>query len=311
MQRIAIIDVGSNSARLVITHIYKNGAYNMVYNQKEALRLSQKVDINGMLTEEAFTCTLECMHSFATMCKIFDVDKIVAVATAAMRNAKNGKELTALVEKETDIHLHILGGKAEAYASYLGVINTINVKDGIIFDLGGGSTELVLFHDRKIVDSVSLPLGCVNLTTMFNTRDRMPSTVFSDVSYLIMSRLEKYPWLKDSSLPLIGVGGTARTIAKIEQKKNKYPASKIHNFQFTSQAFRTTFKFLRETSLEQRRKISGLGTDRADLILAGASVIQCLLEATGGKKIIVSGCGIREGLFLDYYAKKEKTPVIA
>ena len=139
----------------------------------------------------------------------------------------------------------------------------------------------------------------------------MPATVFSDVSYLIMSRLEKYPWLKDSSLPLIGVGGTARTIAKMEQKKNKYPASKIHNFQFSSQAFRTTFKFLRETTLEQRRKISGLGTDRADLILAGASVIQCLLEATGSKKIIVSGCGIREGLFLDYYAKKEKTPVIA
>ncbi len=311
MQRIAIIDVGSNSARLVISQIYKSGAYNMVYNQKEALRLSQKVDINGMLTEEAFTGTLECMHSFSTMCKIFNVDKIVAVATAAMRNAKNGKELTALVEKETEIHLHILGGKAEAYASYLGVINTINIKDGIIFDLGGGSTELVLFHDRKIVDSVSLPLGCVNLTTMFNTRDVMPSTVFSDVSYLIMSRLEKYPWLKDSSLPLIGVGGTARTVAKMEQKKNKYPASKIHNFQFTSQAFRTTFKFLRETTLEQRRKISGLGTDRADLILAGASVIQCLLEATGSKKIIVSGCGIREGLFLDYYAKKEKTPVIA
>ena len=311
MQRIAIIDVGSNSARLVITQIYKNGAYNMVYNQKEALRLSQKVDKNGILTQEAFADTLECMRSFATMCKLFTVDKIVAVATAAMRNAKNGKELTALVEKETEIHLHILGGKAEAYASYLGVINTINVKDGIIFDLGGGSTELVLFRDRTIVDSVSLPFGCVNLTTMFNTKDEMPSTVFSDISYLVMSRLEKYPWLKDSSLPLIGVGGTARTIAKIEQKKNKYPASKIHNFQFTSQAFRATFKYLRETNLEQRRKLSGLGSDRADIILAGASVIQCLLEVTGGKKIIVSGCGIREGLFLDYYAKKEKNPVIA
>ena len=99
MQRIAIIDVGSNSARLVITQIYKNGAYNMVYNQKEALRLSQKVDKNGILTQEAFADTLECMRSFATMCKLFTVDKIVAVATAAMRNAKNGKELTSLVEK--------------------------------------------------------------------------------------------------------------------------------------------------------------------------------------------------------------------
>jgi len=311
MQRIGIIDIGSNSARLVISQIYKSGAYNMVYNQKEALRLSQKVDKAGLLTQEAFTDTLECMRSFATMCKLFNVEKTIAVATAAMRNAKNGKELTALVEKETSIHLHIMSGKAEAYASYIGVINTLNVKDGIIFDLGGGSTELVLFRDRTIVDSVSLPLGCVNLTTMFNTRDEMPPTVFSDISYLVTSRLEKHAWLKDASLPLIGVGGTARTIAKIEQKKSKYPASKIHNFQLTAQAFKNTFKEIRETNLEQRRKLSGLGSDRADLILAGASVIQCLIEATGGKKIIISGCGIREGLFLDYFAKTSGQPLIA
>jgi exopolyphosphatase/guanosine-5'-triphosphate,3'-diphosphate pyrophosphatase len=137
---------------------------------------------------------------------------------------------------------------------------------------------------------------------MFNTRDEMPPTVFSDISYLVTSRLEKHAWLKDASLPLIGVGGTARTIAKIEQKKSKYPASKIHNFQLTAQAFKNTFKEIRETNFEQRRKLSGLGSDRADLILAGASVIQCLIEATGGKKIIISGCGIREGLFLDYFA---------
>lgn len=311
MQRIAIIDVGSNSARLVITQIYKNGAYNMVYNQKEALRLSQKVDKQGLLTPEAFADTLECMRSFASMCKLFNVDKVVAVATAAVRNAKNGKELTTLVEQETGINLHILTGKMEAYISYLGVINTVNVKDGIIFDLGGGSTELVLFRDRKIVESVSLPFGCVNLTTMFNTKDKMPATVFSDISYLVISRLDKLQWLKNASLPLIGVGGTARTMAKIEQKKQKYPASKIHNFQFSTQAFKATFNLLRDTSLDQRRKISGLSNDRSDIILAGSSVIQCLLEATGSKKVVISGCGLREGLFLDYYSKKEKLPVIA
>lgn len=85
MQRIAIIDIGSNSARLVISHIYKNGAYNMVYNQKEALRLSQKVDEKNMLTEVAFSSTIETMKSFAYMCKIYQADKTIAVATAAIR----------------------------------------------------------------------------------------------------------------------------------------------------------------------------------------------------------------------------------
>ena len=107
MQRIAIIDIGSNSARLVITHIYKNGlvithiykngAYNMVYNQKEALRLSQKIDKNGNLTQQAFTDTIETMKSFAYMCKLYHADRIIAVATAAIRNAGNGAELTRLV----------------------------------------------------------------------------------------------------------------------------------------------------------------------------------------------------------------------
>ena len=95
MQRIAIIDIGSNSARLVISHIYKNGAYNMVYNQKEALRLSQKVDRKNMLTEAAFTSTIETMKSFAYMCKIYRVDKTIAVATAAIRNAYNATGCTA------------------------------------------------------------------------------------------------------------------------------------------------------------------------------------------------------------------------
>ena len=110
MQRIAIIDIGSNSARLVISHIYKNGAYNMVYNQKEALRLSQKVDGQNLLTEEAFTSTLDTMRSFAHMCKIYQADKTIAVATAAIRNASNGGELVAKVAELTGIQLHIISG---------------------------------------------------------------------------------------------------------------------------------------------------------------------------------------------------------
>lgn len=311
MQRIAIIDIGSNSARLVISHIYKNGAYNMVYNQKEALRLSQKVDGQNLLTEEAFTSTLDTMRSFAHMCKIYQADKTIAVATAAIRNASNGPELVAKVAEQTGIQLHIISGKTEAYISYLGVINTLDVKNGIIFDLGGGSTELILFKNRKILESVSLPLGAVNTTGMFNTRNEMPPNVYNDLSAFIMSRLAQYPWLKQSNLPLIGVGGTARTVAKIIQRAKKYPATKIHNYAYPVQTFRSFFNKLRLTNLEQRKKISGLSTERSDIILAGSSIISCLLEATGAKKLITSGCGLREGLFYDYYSKSNNVPLIA
>ena len=311
MQRIAIIDIGSNSARLVISHIYKNGAYNMVYNQKEALRLSQKVDGQNLLTEEAFTSTLDTMRSFAHMCKIYQADKTIAVATAAIRNASNGPELVAKVAEQTGIQLHIISGKTEAYISYLGVINTLDVKNGIIFDLGGGSTELILFKNRKILESASLPLGAVNTTGMFNTRNDMPPNVYNDLNAFVMSRLAQYPWLKQSNLPLIGVGGTARTVAKIIQRAKKYPATKIHNYSYPIQTFRSFFNKLCLTNLEQRKKISGLSTERSDIILAGSSIISCLLEATGAKKLITSGCGLREGLFYDYYSKSNNVPLIA
>ena len=311
MQRIVIIDIGSNSARLVISHIYKNGAYNMVYNQKEALRLSQKVDGNNLLTEEAFASTIDTMRSFAHMCKIYQADKTIAVATAAIRNASNGADLVAKVAEQTGIQLHIISGNTEAYVSYLGVINTLDVKNGIIFDLGGGSTELILFKNRKILESVSLPLGAVNTTGMFNIRNEMPANVYNDLTAFIMSRLSQYPWLKQNNLPLIGVGGTARTIAKIIQRGKKYPATKIHNYAYPVQTFRTFFNKLRLTNLEQRKKISGLSTERSDIILAGTSIISCLLEATGAKKLITSGCGLREGLFYDYYSKSNNVPLIA
>lgn len=311
MQRIAIIDIGSNSARLVVSHIYKNGAYNMVYNQKEALRLSQKVDGQNMLTEEAFTSTIDTLKSFAHMCKIYQADKIIAVATAAIRNAANGKELIARAAQETDIRLHIISGKTEAYISYLGVINTLDVKNGIIFDLGGGSTELILFKNRKILESVSIPLGAVNTTSMFNIRNEMPPEVFTKLSTFIMDCLAKYPWLKQKNLPLIGVGGTARTVAKIIQRAKKYPATKIHNYAYPLQTFRSFFNKLRTTNLEQRKKISGLSSERSDIILAGSSIISCLLEATGAKKLITSGCGLREGLFYDYYSKSNNVALIA
>ena len=311
MQRIAIIDIGSNSARLVISHIYKNGAYNMVYNQKEALRLSQKVDGQNLLTEEAFTSTIDTMRSFAHMCKIYQADKTIAVATAAIRNASNGGELVAKVAELKGIQLHIISGNTEAYISYLGVINTLDVKNGIIFDLGGGSTELILFKNRKILESVSLPLGAVNTTGMFNIRNEMPSNVYNDLNAFIMSRLSQYPWLKQNNLPLIGVGGTARTVAKIIQRAKKYPATKIHNYAYPVQTFRSFFNKLRLTNLEQRKKISGLSTERSDIILAGSSIISCLLEATGAKKLITSGCGLREGLFYDYYSKSNNVPLIA
>lgn len=136
MKRIAIIDVGSNSARLVIMEVHSSTACNLVYNQKDPLRLALKTDKKGYLTEEAFAATTLCMKNFAAMCRLYHVDETIAVATAAMRNAPNGAKLAKAVSQASGINLEIISGKTEASLSYLGVINTIDVKDAVVFDLG-------------------------------------------------------------------------------------------------------------------------------------------------------------------------------
>lgn len=311
MHRIAIIDIGSNSARLVISHIYQNGAYNMVFNQKETLRLSQKVDASGNLTQQAFTDTLRTMEEFAFMCKQYKADTVVAVATAAVRNAGNGSALIRHITEKTGINLHVIPGKTEAFISYLGVINTLDIKDGIIFDLGGGSTELILFKDRKIVETASLPLGAVNTTAMFDAGDEVSRETFCIMRDYILKRLQKFDFIKNKNLPLISVGGTARTVTKMIQKDRSYPSSRIHNYTYKVGAFFKQVGKVCDSNYRERRKIPGVSKDRSDIIAAGMAIISALIDYTVSPEIITSGCGLREGLFYDYYAKFKHIPLIS
>ncbi len=310
MKRIAIIDVGSNSARLVIMEIYETGANNLIYNQKDPLRLALKTDAKGYLTEEAFTDTIRCLKNFASMCKIFHVEEIIAVATAAMRGAPNGEELASVICRETGIPLKIISGKTEAFLSYLGTINTLPVKDAVLFDLGGASTEVILIRDRKLVDSISLPIGCVNLTKNFHLKNTADAASLEKMRKAIQEQIHKCPWINGCGLPLVGIGGTSRSVGKIQQKREKYFSSKLHNYQFSMQNFKEWYKTLSGTTLAARRQIPGLPSDRADLIIAGSSIIKALADKCKARKMIISGCGLREGLFSQYLHEKSQRPLI-
>lgn len=310
MKRIAIIDVGSNSARLVIMEIHASNACNLVYNQKDPLRLALKTDKKGYLTEEAFAATTNCLKNFASMCRIFQVDETIAVATAAIRNAPNGAKLAKAASQASGINLEIISGKTEAYLSYLGVINTIDVKDAVIFDLGGASTEVILVKDRKLVDSVSLPIGCVNLTKNFKLNNAVDPVALNKMRRAINDQMQKAPWIAGCGLPLVGVGGTARSVGKIEQKRAKYFTSKLHNYQFGLQDFKEWYKTLPGTTLATRRRIPGLSNDRADVIIAGSSIIKALADRSKARKMIISGCGLREGLFSQYLHEHTDRPLI-
>lgn len=309
MERIAIIDLGSNSARLIIMHIYANGAYNLVYHQKESLRLSEGMGRDQALQPEAVARTLSALQKFSQMCIIMNVNTVLGVATAAVRNAVNGEEFLSRVTKETGLPIQVVSGEAEARLGYYGAINTLDVRDAILFDLGGGSTELTLIKSRRMIQTISLPIGAVNLTDLFRTHDKVNKNTLAHLCGFIERQLQKAPWL-ESGLPLVGIGGTARNIAKMDQARKGYPFSKVHNYRLGPIALEDLFRLITGVSLTQRRRMPGLSSERADIIVAGLSVVKSLFDTTKASHLIISGCGVREGLFFQHYLTQDDLPEV-
>lgn len=309
-ERIAIIDLGSNSARLIVMHVYYNGAYNLIYHQKENVRLSEGLDKSSTLKPEAISRAINSLKIFAHMCELFNVDVILASATAAVRNAANGEEFLQTVYQETNIPLKVITGEAEAHLGYVAAVNTLNVNDAVLFDLGGASTELTLIKNRRAVHCVSLPFGAVNLTEKFSTQHDVSEKQLEQLKAFILEQLARIPWLKKLSLPLIGIGGTARNLAKIDQKQKNYPFPKIHNYRLGAISMDELWKTICNASIGQRSKIPGLSSDRNDIIVAGTTLVKCLFDITRAPNLIVSSCGVREGMFLEHYLGKNDLPEV-
>ena len=301
MKRIAIIDLGSNSIRFIIMSISKDGSYKLTYQEKRAIRLSRGMTDDGMnLTEEAQERALSCLKVYAHIAEVQKIDKMFAVATAAVRNAENGADFLQRVQEETGIPIVMISGREEARLGYLGVINTINLTDFIMFDLGGASVELSLVRGRKRICSVSIPIGAVTLTELFHSEDTVPPSLRKKISAYIQQKLKKEDWLKNSDLPIVGVGGTLRNLAKIHQRRIHYPIPKIHNYEFPISDFFAIVTDICNLTCAERKKIPGLSAERSDIICAGSLVIEELLRISGSKNLIVSGCGLREGIFFYY-----------
>ena len=157
MERVAIIDMGSNSIRFIVIQVADNKSYRLEYQQKEAIRLGRGMSETGRLNPEGVERAMACLHVYKHMMEVLQVTKCIAVATAAARNAADGEAFIARIKQETGIDIEVISGEREAYLGYLGVVNTIDERNYLQFDLGGASIEVSLVRDRKIVESVSSP----------------------------------------------------------------------------------------------------------------------------------------------------------
>ncbi|ANS73429.1 hypothetical protein AWM70_01560 [Paenibacillus yonginensis] len=307
---IGIIDIGSNSIRLVIYEIKPGGCYRIIYENKYSARLSREVESDGTIPHGRLEATIQILNQFKMICQEFRTTHIRAAATAAIRNAVNAEEIIGWLEAGTGLVIERVSGEQEAYYGFLGVLQSMDVQDGMIVDIGGGSTELTLFRNRKLLHSISIPLGAVNGLTRFAAGEQWEKSQVEALRAEIRQALEPLGWPQSNmGLPLIGLGGTIRTLAKMHQRQIKYSLPAVHHYEMEGKTVDEMAELLPFESSSFRKKLPGLSKDRADLIVPGLLILQTIFHAIQADRYIVSGAGLRDGLFRDWFAPEE--PVVA
>ena len=279
----AIIDLGSNSVRRNINAIEKDGSWSTLQKLRATVRLSEGMSSDNFLKENAINRVIDALCDFCDKAKEYKCVSIAAVATAALRNAANKELFLTRVKEKTGIDFEIISGEQEAFYSFLAVRETVGIENGVIYDTGGGSTE--------IKHCVSLPLGAVIMTEKFRKSSQMHLYKY------VSSYIGGIDWLDEcEGLPLYGIGGSARALAMLYKKENlgidAFDGMKIP-YASVAKIYQSIFLI----PVEKRKDIKGMEISRADIILAGLTPLKVLMDMCGGSSVTICASGVKEGVF--------------
>lgn len=299
-ERVGIIDIGSNSVRLVVYERMGAKAYRVIDESKESARLSARIAPDGSIAQEDVGRLARILNDFQMLCRVHGAGSVRAVATAAIRNATNGDDVAERLRRLTGLPIEILSGEEEARLGFLGMINTLDISDGFLIDIGGGSTEISLFLNRSLIRSVSFPFGAVNTTKHFTEGGNVTKEDARRIREMVSAAAKSEPWLTGHpELPLVGLGGTIRSLCKIDQKMRKYALSQTHQYEIGKAGLDAMADWLPSLTAKERLKVDGLSDDRADIIVPGLIILHTLFLHIGAGRCIVSGAGLRDGVFYE------------
>ena len=301
MEKIGIIDLGSNSARLVIVNIFEENYFMVVDELKESVRLGQDMERDGFLKPQRVSETIKTLKMFRKLCDASGVTSIIAVATAAVRRAKNQRSFLDEIQASCGIKIRVLTAEEEAVYVYRGVINTMDVPKGIILEIGGGATKIVYYNRRNILNYVTLPFGAVTLTGLFADGDLKPEEVSRKIEEFFTEQLKQVDWIADvdPDVQMIGVGGSFRNLFKISKMVHKYPLDTVHNFTMMAEDFMPVYNMIKVLDLDKKKKIKGLSAERADILPAALAIIKSFVSYFNFDRFIMSGAGLREGIMFN------------
>ncbi|CAM2759757.1 Ppx/GppA phosphatase family protein [Helicobacter felis] len=296
-----VIDIGSNSMRMAIFKKTSQFGFYLLYELKSKVRISQGTyEHGGVLQKTPIKRALKALNEFKEIAEKYKSKKLLCVATSAVRDAPNAQEFIALVRKECGLRIKVIDGKKEAFYGGVACANLLHHKDGITIDIGGGSTECALIQEGKIVDLLSLNLGTIRLKELFFDKNAPLQSALD----FIYKEFKKIPAHYKSD-QVFGVGGTIRAIAKLAMRRSNYPIEVVHGYEM---GVSEHLDFIHEIaqSSEARLEVLGVSEDRQDSIRSGALILWALLQHLNPEKIVASGVGVREGVFLSDMLRNHK-----
>ncbi len=301
MERIGIIDLGSNSARLVIVNIFAEGYFMVVDELKESVRLGQDMERDGFLKPARVAETIKTLKMFKKLCDASGVTRIIAVATEAVRRAKNQRSFLDEIQANCGIKIRVLSAEEEAVFVYRGVINTMDIPKGIVLEIGGGSTKIVYYNRRNMLNFVTLPFGAVTLTGLFSGDGLRPEEQAAKIEEFFTEQLKQVEWLKDvdEDVQMIGCGGSFRNLFKITKMVHKYPLDTVHNYHMMVEDFMPIYDMIKVLDLDKKKKIKGLSAERADILPAALAVIKAFVSYMHIDEFTLSGAALREGIMFN------------
>lgn len=293
----AAIDVGSNSVRMLLRRPDRD----LDQYFRQVTRLAGDFNPQSGLNPQSMARTLRALERFARVLGRYQVEKVVTVGTAALRHAVNSFEFIEKVRKQTGLRIEIIDGEREAGLSCRGILSVLKPapQRALLFDIGGGSTELILVEDGKIHSQQSVPLGVVRLLETFPDSDERLTAIRQGLSSLVENLSWKRWQQVGGPIELVGTAGTVTTLAALKLKMEKYDGQLVNNLILERSWLEHITRTLSGLPLDKRTALPGMEEGRADIIIPGLQLVDTLLDISGCDRLRVADAGLLEGLLFE------------
>jgi exopolyphosphatase/guanosine-5'-triphosphate,3'-diphosphate pyrophosphatase len=319
LPRLAAMDIGTNSARLLVVEVHEDYTWTTIAMHKEVVRLGEGEFVTGQpkLIPEAMARGVAVCTRFADMAKSYDADEIIALATAATREAENQEDFVEQIRLDTNGYLdvRVISGDEEARLIYLGVRSGVDQVPGqraLFMDIGGGSTELIVGDSARYHFLDSMKVGAIRLTSLFldGRTGVIPPMIWASLQRHVRSIVAPAARAieREGFVRMFGSSGTIISLAEIAARRahplGELPTS-MRNYELTLADLEIVTQQLCKMTLDERRRMPGLSPERADIVIGGAAILQTVMEVVGAKSILISDRGLREGIVVDRLLRNE------